>query len=69
MTGGGFGGCTINLVRADAAAAFRHTVAIEYQTRTNIHPDIYVLSASEGVHEARPANSSADGTRLQPTGR
>jgi galactokinase len=51
MTGGGFGGCTINLVRADAAAAFRHAVAIEYQTRTNIYPDIYVLSASEGVHE------------------
>jgi galactokinase len=51
MTGGGFGGCTINLVRADAAVAFRHAVAIEYQTRTNIYPDIYVLSASEGVHE------------------
>jgi galactokinase len=51
MTGGGFGGCTINLVRADAAAAFRHAVAIEYQTRINISPDIYVLSASEGVHE------------------
>ena len=51
MTGGGFGGCTINLVRADAANAFKHAVAIEYQTRTNIYPDIYVLSASEGVLE------------------
>jgi galactokinase len=51
MTGGGFGGCTINLVRDDAADAFKHAVAIEYQARTNICPDIYVLSASEGVHE------------------
>ena len=42
---------TINLVRANAAPAFRHAVAIEYQTRTNIYPDIYVLSASEGVHQ------------------
>ncbi len=51
MTGGGFGGCTINLVRADEADAFKHSVAIEYQSRTNIYPDIYVLSASEGVLE------------------
>src|SRR5262249_39779190 len=51
MTGGGFGGCTINLVRSDAADAFKHSVAMEYQTRTDIYPDIYVLSASEGVLE------------------
>ena len=51
LTGGGFGGCTINLVRTDAADAFKHSVAIEYQSRTNIYPDIYVLSASEGVLE------------------
>lgn len=51
MTGGGFGGCTINLVRAHAADAFKRAVAVEYQARTNIYPDIYVLSASEGVLE------------------
>lgn len=51
MTGGGFGGCTINLVRSDAADAFKHSVSMEFQNRTNIYPDIYVLSASEGVLE------------------
>ena len=51
MTGGGFGGCTINLVRTDAADAFKHAVAMEYQSRTKIYPDIYVLSASEGALE------------------
>jgi galactokinase len=50
MTGGGFGGCTIHFVRADAAEAFQASVAIEYEKRTHIHSDIYVLNASEGVH-------------------
>lgn len=50
MTGGGFGGCTINLVQAEAAPAFRDTVAREYEARTRIHPEIYVLSATRGVH-------------------
>jgi galactokinase len=50
MTGGGFGGCTINLVRADAAVAFRNAVAPEYTRRTGINPEIYILSAANGVH-------------------
>jgi galactokinase len=50
MTGGGFGGCTINLLHADAAEAFKHAVGIEYEQRTHLRPDIYVLSATEGVH-------------------
>jgi len=50
MTGGGFGGCTINLVSADAATAFKSSVAPEYQHRTGIDPEIYILSAANGVH-------------------
>jgi galactokinase len=50
MTGGGFGGCTVNLVHADAADAFKLAVAIEYEKRTRTHPEIYVLSATEGAH-------------------
>ena len=49
MTGGGFGGCTINLVHADSAEKFKLVVATEYEKRTNIRPDIYVVSATEGV--------------------
>ncbi len=50
MTGGGFGGCTINLIHADAAESFRLLVAAEYEKRTHIRPDIYVVSATDGVH-------------------
>jgi galactokinase len=50
MTGGGFGGCTVNLVHADAAEEFKLSVAAEYEKRTHIRPDIYILSATEGVH-------------------
>ncbi len=49
MTGGGFGGCTINLVHADASEQFKLVVATEYEKRTHICPDIYVVSATEGV--------------------
>jgi galactokinase len=52
MTGGGFGGCTVNLVRAEAIAEFRKNVAAEYEKRTKLKPDIYVSVASGGVHEA-----------------
>ena len=49
MTGGGFGGCTITLVHADAAEAFKLSVAAEYEKRTQILPDIYLLTATDGV--------------------
>jgi galactokinase len=54
MTGGGFGGCTINLVHADAADAFKASVAADYEKRTHIRPDIYVVSATEGVQAVAP---------------
>ena len=50
MTGGGFGGCTINLVHADAAEIFTRSVALQYEQRTHLHADIYVLNATDGVH-------------------
>ncbi len=49
MTGGGFGGCTINLVSAEMADRFKNAVAKEYEKRTGIHPEVYVLNASQGV--------------------
>jgi galactokinase len=51
MTGGGFGGCTINLVRTDAAEAFKQRVAADYRRATQIEPAIYVSSAGAGVSE------------------
>jgi galactokinase len=59
MTGGGFGGCTISLVRAGAAEAFQRRVADRYQARMHLRPDIYVLNATEGVHAASAGEFAA----------
>ncbi|HEX4948384.1 MAG TPA: galactokinase, partial [Blastocatellia bacterium] len=52
MTGGGFGGCTINLVNTDAVAEFEQLIAQEYERETGIQPEIYVCSAAEGAGPA-----------------
>ena len=51
MTGGGFGGCTINLVESAAVNDFRRKVAAEYSSRTGLTPEIYVSPASEGAQQ------------------
>jgi len=49
MTGGGFGGCTINLVDTAHAEEFRHRVSAAYTSATGLHPDIYLCKASQGA--------------------
>ncbi len=51
MTGGGFGGCTINLVRHAEVDNFRSTLKTGYEKRFGLTPDIYVTSPSAGVHQ------------------
>jgi len=51
MTGGGFGGCTINLVESAAVNNFRRNVAAEYFSKTSLTPEIYVSPASEGAQQ------------------
>jgi galactokinase len=51
MTGGGFGGCTINMVEQSAVNQFRTTVAENYHEQTGITPEIYVTQASDGASE------------------
>jgi galactokinase len=51
MTGGGFGGCTINLVEASAVDEFKHQVSAQYFEKTGKRPEIYVSSASEGAQQ------------------
>jgi len=57
MTGGGFGGCTVNLVRSECAAAFAAHMAGAYQQATGIAPEIYVCEPAQGA-EAWPAERS-----------
>ncbi len=56
MTGGGFGGCTINLVQSDRVADFRNRVGVEYQRATGRTPEIYVSQAADGVQAVTSAN-------------
>ena len=51
MTGAGFGGCTVNLVRAKNGAEFAAKLAASYESQTGIRPDIYICHASDGVAE------------------
>jgi len=53
MTGGGFGGCTVNLVSADAVEEFQATIAREYRTATGLQADIYICTAADGAAEVR----------------
>jgi galactokinase len=53
MTGGGFGGCTVNLVVDGHAADFKYHVAREYRSQTGYEPQIWICKASQGVEELR----------------
>ena len=50
LTGGGFGGCTINLVDKDSAAAFAEALKERYRKATGIDPEIHICHASAGAH-------------------
>jgi galactokinase len=49
LTGGGFGGCTVNLVASDQADLFAQSLGPEYERRTGLHPEIYICQASQGA--------------------
>ena len=52
MMGGGFGGCTINLVRQDAVAVLRQAVDEHYAARTGLQADFDVCRAAGGPGSA-----------------
>jgi galactokinase len=49
MTGAGFGGCTVNLVRQDAAEAFAEAVQEGYQKALGLKAEVYICQASQGA--------------------
>jgi len=55
MMGGGFGGCTINLVKTDDVPAFEKAIIQAYQERFGKDPEIYVTQIEEGARRI-PAN-------------
>ncbi len=58
LTGGGFGGCTVNLVQTDAAEAFGASLHTAYRERFGIELETYVCEAVDGAI-ARAAKGSA----------
>jgi galactokinase len=51
LTGGGFGGCTVNLVEVAQAEPFRESIHRAYLERAGIDADIYLCQAAAGASE------------------
>ena len=49
ITGGGFGGCTVNIVESAQAPAFRDALVDAYLKRNGIRADAYISRASDGA--------------------
>jgi galactokinase len=49
LTGAGFGGCTVNLVKRTAADSFSAQLASRYQAQTGLKSEIYICHASDGA--------------------
>ncbi len=50
LTGGGFGGATINLVQHDAVEEFQRRLAESYYARTRIRTEPWVARVADGAH-------------------
>ena len=65
MTGGGFGGCTVNLVDRAVTGEFKRRIASEYRAATGRLPDVFVCDTSQGV-ERVPLDSIEPAARELP---
>jgi galactokinase len=59
MTGGGFGGCTVTMLRNDGVAGFKAEIARLYRTAYKVEPRIYDCVPSAGAGEVADLNSIA----------
>ena len=53
MTGGGFGGCTVSLVKDEAIPTFIERVGKEYTEKTGLKADFYIAEIGDGAHRVR----------------
>jgi len=49
MMGGGFGGCTINIVKQEKMASFSEEITAYYLEKTSIKPEIYTVEIVNGT--------------------
>jgi len=59
MTGAGFGGCTVSLVREGDAEQFVAQVGSAYEQQTGLHPEFYICRVGDGVREIKPSIQTA----------
>ena len=50
MTGAGFGGCTVSLVKDECIEAFKKNVEVGYEKKIGYKPSFYVASIADGTH-------------------
>ena len=51
MTGAGFGGCTVSLVKNEALPAFKENIASAYTEKIGYAPDFYVANIADGARK------------------
>ena len=64
MTGGGFGGCTVNLLREGSSERFRSAITHAYQERFEITPQIFLCRPSSGAGELKNFERIPSGATL-----
>ena len=50
MTGAGFGGCTISIVKNEAIEDFKKDIGSAYTKRIGYEPSFYVANIADGTH-------------------
>ena len=50
ITGGGFGGCTVSILKNDTIDTFRETLKSEYKKQTGLDAEFYVADIGQGAH-------------------
>src|SRR5262249_27000523 len=54
MTGGGFGGCTVSLVKTDAVAGVSRRIADAYKAKTGTEATIFATRPAAGARRLEP---------------
>jgi len=53
LMGGGFGGCTINIIKEDAAEDFLSRATVAYQKKFQIDPQVFQVKIVDGTHNIK----------------
>jgi len=67
MTGGGFGGCAVALVKADAVDLISNRLAAEYRKKTGIEPTIFVSRPAAGALVIKPDGGGHSSAQIGST--